>query len=44
MGKATLMSRPKDEGERAVARLALGKAFDTLQDQVRQEMGTDKLA
>jgi len=44
MGKATLLSRPKDEGERAVARFAVGKAFDALQDQVRKEMGTDKLA
>jgi hypothetical protein len=44
MAKATLMGRPKDEGERTVARLAAGKAFDVLQDQVRSEMGTDNLA
>jgi hypothetical protein len=44
IAKATFLSRPKDEGERSVARLAVGKAFDTLEDQVRKEMGTDKLA
>jgi hypothetical protein len=44
MAKATLLARPKDEGQRAVARLAVGKAFDALEDKVRHEMGTDKLA
>ena len=44
MAKATFLRRPKDDGERSVARLAVGKAFDTLEDQVRKEMGTDKLA
>jgi len=44
IANATLLSRPKNEGEKAVARLAVGKAFDTLENQVRKEMGTDKLA
>ena len=41
---ATLTGRPKDEGQRLVARLAVGKAVDELQDQVRAELGTDKIA
>lgn len=40
---ATLMGRPKNEGERLVARLQVGKAFDALEAQVRLEMSADEI-
>ncbi len=39
----TTLIRPKDEGQRLVARLQVGKAFDAFEAQVRREMGTDKI-
>ena len=40
---ATLTGRPKDEGQRLVVRLAVGKAVGELEAQVRSELGTDKI-
>jgi hypothetical protein len=40
---ATLPRRPKDEGERLVARLAVFDAFSALEAQVRKEMGADEI-
>jgi hypothetical protein len=40
---ATLIGRPKNEGERLVGRLQVGKAFDALEAQVRNEMGADEI-
>jgi len=39
---ATLI-RPKNEGERITARLAVSDAFEALQAQMRREMGTDDI-
>ena len=40
---ATLIGRPKNEGERLAARLQVAKAFDALEAQVRRELGVDDL-
>lgn len=39
----TMVGRPKNEGERAVARLAVFDAFSALEAQVRKEMGADEI-
>jgi hypothetical protein len=40
---ATLPRRPKDDGERLIARMNVGKAFDELETAVRREMGADEI-
>jgi len=39
---ATLLGRPKNEGERIAARLRVVDAFNALEVQVRREMGADE--
>jgi hypothetical protein len=39
----TMVGRPKDEGERSVARLRVLDAFNALEAQVRKEMGADEI-
>jgi hypothetical protein len=38
-----MFERPKDEGQRAVARVRVGQAFEELQDAIRDELGADRI-